>query len=192
MIGNEHEIVLFFTRLRSPSVLTSSASSQLGSRSLRDIPDEYSGSQVISQSSNSGQLKIPISLLLQNFPFQHHEEGREFLICFPTGSSPGSPKEGWSAAFRHSSSRFSLPAEVGRKTQKNIGLLPAWSCCNFLFVDYCYFPGCPSFAVCHAGPPMAVPMSLLDGSRGASLLHSLLTLILFTYPVTSCYSRPLT
>lgn len=183
MIENEHEIVLFFTRLCSPSVLTSSASSQLGSRSLRDIPDEYSGSQVISQSSNSGQLKIPISLLLQNFPFQHHEEGREFLICFPTGSSPGSPEEDWSEAFRHSSSRFSLPAEVGRKT-------PGAVVISSLLIT----------AASQAVPLLPLPCRLSDGRAhefvrglsGASFLHSLLTLILFTYPVTSCYSRPLT
>lgn len=70
-----------------------------------------------------------------------------------------------------------------RKKKKKEWLFLIGAVVSFLFVDNCHFPGCPSLSCyCTVGCLRGgTCMSLLESSVGASLLHSLLNLILFMY-----------
>lgn len=111
------------------------------------------------------------------------------MSTLPTSSSPGSSEEGGWSAFGHSSSHSFLSAEIGKKRKRTV-VSYLTGAVNFLFVLCSCFPGYPSLATAMLALSWGTSMSLLENSVGASLLHNLLNLILFMYPVASCYLRP--
>ena len=120
-----------------PYCVMSNSPSQLGSRFLSDILGICRNSQVISHYSNSVHWKIPISFLLQNFPFQHHGPGSSPLTtcgrgvaCLsspPTPSSPVSPGQDWLAGlWTLSSSHFPCVLRWGARKKGKEQLSLTW------------------------------------------------------------------
>ena len=177
----------YFSPAFAPLLCYVKSSSQLGSRSLKATLGRYHNSQVISHSLNAGPLKIPISLSPSFFffyktspPIEHFREDVSCLSTLPTHSSPGN--SGGLVGQLLDIFPLSLSC-VLRQEEKEKKTVVSYltGVVNVLLVDGCGSPRLSLSSIAMWPFSQGMLMSLLEGSVGASLLHSLLNLRPFTW-----------